>query len=340
STSDSESTGSQYDDSSYTLSCTGPGGTRSDTEQVDVGEEPVDPPSVSLSVSPSSVDYGDPSTLSWTASGEIDSCTATGDWSGSKSTSDSESTGSQYDDSSYTLECEGPGGSDSDTENVTVGPEPEPNSSPDADNDSYTVFENSSNNSFNVLLNDSDSDGDSLSITSITDQPDNGSASISSNRIYYTPNNGYTGNDSLRYRVSDGNGGTDTAQVSITVQAAEDYSMQLSPSDVELSENTSGTSDTVTVTIIRLNGFDGTVNLSIDSGGTSPELSGVGYSFGDSTLTGSETQSTLVVTVDDLLDPGTYTVRVRAHTSEEPGTRYRSFDINVDSPIDPEYEEF
>lgn len=58
-----------------------------------------------------------------------------------------------------------------------------------------------------VLDNDSDVDGDSLSVVSIT-QPGNGSAVLNSdNTISYTPKTNFTGTDTLTYKMSDGNGG-------------------------------------------------------------------------------------------------------------------------------------
>ena len=58
-----------------------------------------------------------------------------------------------------------------------------------------------------MLDNDSDVDGDSLTVVSIT-QPGNGSAVLNSdNTISYTPNNNFTGTDTLTYKMSDGNGG-------------------------------------------------------------------------------------------------------------------------------------
>ena len=76
-----------------------------------------------------------------------------------------------------------------------------------------------------VLANDSDLDGDPLSLSIITD-PTNGTAVINDNNtpgdtsddlITYTPNAGFTGSDSLSYQISDGNGGTAQANVAITV---------------------------------------------------------------------------------------------------------------------------
>jgi len=58
-----------------------------------------------------------------------------------------------------------------------------------------------------VLDNDSDVDGDSLSVVSIT-QPGNGSAVLNQdNTVSYTPNLNFTGTDTLTYMMSDGNGG-------------------------------------------------------------------------------------------------------------------------------------
>ncbi len=70
---------------------------------------------------------------------------------------------------------------------------------------------------FNVLANDSDPDGDSLTIT-ITTPPENGVASVlPASVISYTPDASYDGPDTISYTIDDGNGGTDSATVSITV---------------------------------------------------------------------------------------------------------------------------
>jgi hypothetical protein len=67
-----------------------------------------------------------------------------------------------------------------------------------------------------VLFNDYDPDEDPLTITGKTNGA-NGSVTNNGNNVTYTPNAGFTGNDSFTYTISDGNGGTDTATVSVTV---------------------------------------------------------------------------------------------------------------------------
>jgi hypothetical protein len=69
-----------------------------------------------------------------------------------------------------------------------------------------------------VLDNDSDPDGDALIVTAVTD-PSNGAVTISADgkTVTYTPNLGFTGSDSFTYTISDGRGGTDTADVTVTV---------------------------------------------------------------------------------------------------------------------------
>lgn len=70
-----------------------------------------------------------------------------------------------------------------------------------------------------VLANDSDPDGDTLTVTGNTD-PANGSVVDNGDGTFtYTPNNGFTGDDTFTYTISDGNGGTDTATVTITVNS-------------------------------------------------------------------------------------------------------------------------
>lgn len=68
-----------------------------------------------------------------------------------------------------------------------------------------------------VLANDSDPDGDTLSVINAS-VPRTGSVIINSDdTITYTPNAGFLGTDTFRYTISDGNGGTDTAWVSVKV---------------------------------------------------------------------------------------------------------------------------
>lgn len=68
-----------------------------------------------------------------------------------------------------------------------------------------------------VLANDSDPDGDPLSVASIT-QPANGVAALNADgTVTYTPNAGFTGSDAFTYTASDGRGGTDSATVALTV---------------------------------------------------------------------------------------------------------------------------
>jgi len=67
-----------------------------------------------------------------------------------------------------------------------------------------------------VLDNDSDTDGDTLTVDSVT-QGTHGSVSNNGNDVTYTPDPYFNGIDSFTYTISDGNGGTDTATVTVTV---------------------------------------------------------------------------------------------------------------------------
>ncbi|GAH24641.1 unnamed protein product, partial [marine sediment metagenome] len=60
-----------------------------------------------------------------------------------------------------------------------------------------------------------------LIILSVTDPP-HGTATTDSNYTYYTPDLNYNGYDSFTYTISDGNGGTDSAIVNITVTPQND----------------------------------------------------------------------------------------------------------------------
>ena len=93
------------------------------------------------------------------------------------------------------------------------------NQAPTPANDSVFVTVNQAQ-IINVLANDTDPNGDVLSVTAVT-APQHGTAVRNTDgTITYTPTTSYTGSDSFSYTVSDGHGGTATASVAITVGKA------------------------------------------------------------------------------------------------------------------------
>jgi RHS repeat-associated protein len=90
------------------------------------------------------------------------------------------------------------------------------NSPPVANADSATLAMNSISNAVQVLSNDSDPDGDSLSITGNT-TPSHGTVVLVGNIYYYTPTSGYVGTDSFNYTNSDGHGGKAIGTVRLKV---------------------------------------------------------------------------------------------------------------------------
>ena len=116
----------------------------------------------------------------------------------------------------YTIE-DGNGGTDTAVVRVTVTPV---NDAPIAQDDEATTDEEVPIR-IAVLDNDSDEDADRLSIESVT-QPGHGTTVRQGDIIVYAPNEDFSGQDEFVYAVSDGQGGTDTARVSIDVRPIND----------------------------------------------------------------------------------------------------------------------
>jgi len=92
---------------------------------------------------------------------------------------------------------------------------------PTANNDTATTDEDTPVD-INVLANDNDPDGDTLSVVSVT-QGANGTVSINPNKtVHYAPASNFFGSDSFTYTVDDGHGGQSTATVNVTVNAVND----------------------------------------------------------------------------------------------------------------------
>ena len=95
------------------------------------------------------------------------------------------------------------------------------NDAPVTGEDSYVINADSEDNVFDVLANDSDPDGDALSISEISVEPNFGTATIVDGTIVYTPDEGFSGADQLYYRAADADGAFRPAKVTITVNAAD-----------------------------------------------------------------------------------------------------------------------
>jgi hypothetical protein len=99
-------------------------------------------------------------------------------------------------------------------------PPPPPNAAPVARDDAATTGEGVAV-LIDVRANDTDADGDPLAIAAVG-AAQHGTATVENGQIRYTPAAGFAGTDGFTYQVSDGRGGTATASVAVTVEAAPD----------------------------------------------------------------------------------------------------------------------
>src|SRR5262249_48694671 len=86
--------------------------------------------------------------------------------------------------------------------NVATGTVQVTDSPPVSNNDSATTAQ-SKPVSISVLANDTDPDGDPLSVVNLT-APANGTTSFSNDVVTYTPKAGFIGTDTFTYQASDG----------------------------------------------------------------------------------------------------------------------------------------
>lgn len=73
----------------------------------------------------------------------------------------------------------------------------------------------------NATNNDTDADGDTLTIVAVGDA-ENGTVQIIDNQIRYTPNENWDGTDRFTYTIYDGDGGYDTATTEVFIAAVAD----------------------------------------------------------------------------------------------------------------------
>lgn len=113
----------------------------------------------------------------------------------------------------------------------------------------------------NVLANDSDPDGDVLSVVSVT-QGASGVVSVNPDKtVRYAPAQDFNGSDSFSYTVDDGHGGQSIANVSVTVNAVNDAPIiNVSPSTQSVQYSDAVTPVNVTVSDVD----DATTSLTLE----------------------------------------------------------------------------
>lgn len=211
STSGSASTGAVSATTSYTLTCSGPGGSATQSVTVSVSSPA---PAVSLSASPTSVSYGGSATLSWSSS-NASSCTASGAWSGNEPTNGSVSTGALSATTTYSLSCSGPGGSASQSVTVSVSAPPPPAIS------GTPATSVTAGTAYSFMPTASDPSGYTMSF-SITNKPAWATFSIATGQLSGTPAATDVGTyPGIVITVSDGFGSAALPAFSITVAAAQ-----------------------------------------------------------------------------------------------------------------------
>jgi hypothetical protein len=181
-----------------------------------------------------------------------------------------------------------------------------------------------------------DPDGDSLSY-SVVMPPNNGDVSTDGASFEYTPKPGYAGDDAFRYRVDDGNGGSDTATVSVSIDTA------LAPASFDVSIIEASTPITAGETLnltarVKNTGEAGAVQpINLDAGAIGSDSTTVSLAGGETTTTGLSLQT-------DTTDNGTYTAVVSSTNTTaqraievHPGREAPFFNITLtdsETPVD------
>ena len=162
-----------------------------------------------------------------------------------------------------------------------------------------------------VLTNDSDPDGDTITVSAVS-QGANGAVTFTGTNVTYTPDTNFNGNDSFTYTITDSLL-TATATVSITVGAANDAPIAVDDSD-NTAEDTAVTvnvltndsdpdNDTITVSAVS-QGTNGTVTFTGTNVTYTPDTNFNGndsftYTITDSLLTATAMVSITVGAAND-----------------------------------------
>jgi hypothetical protein len=161
-----------------------------------------------------------------------------------------------------------------------------------------------------VLANDHDPDGDTLSVTAVT-QGAHGAVALQAGGVVYTPSADYAGPDAFGYTVSDGRGGTASATVTVTVTAVNDPPVSSVPGPQDVNEESVLTFSTANGNAISVSDVDaGPANVQVALTATRgvvtlPSLTGLTITAGVNGTAALTVEGTLAA-IDAALDGMTY----------------------------------
>ena len=192
------------------------------------------------------------------------------------------------------------------------------NTVPVATDDTATYSCGTTSRVIDLVDNDADADGDTLTITSI-DQPQYGTAVINANgtSITYTPDGSGCGKqDVFNYTISDGNGGTDTATVRINLDGSVDNEVNAEDDAQSTDKNTP-----VVIDVLANDDSDATITRIVrrPSNGTVEIVNGKIKYTPNNGFTGTDTFEYEVRDAHGNTDIATVTVTVQKNSG---GTNY------------------
>ncbi|HEY2411242.1 MAG TPA: tandem-95 repeat protein [Pirellulaceae bacterium] len=233
------------------------------------------------------------------------------------------------------------------------------NDTPVAGNDSFTTTKDTVltvSGSPNLLSNDTDADGNTLTVSTTPVQaPTNGTLVLSANGNFtYTPNAAFTGSDTFTYQISDGTA-TATGTVTITVNAAnhapiatadsynfdEDVGGTISAASGVLANDTDSDANTTLRAINATQPAHGTVVLNPDGSFTyTPVANFFGsdpFTYQASDGSAQSTTTTVSITVHAVNDspvgnPDSYRVTPNTPLNVPAANGVLKNDSDVDSP--------
>ena len=228
----------------------------------------------------------------------------------------------------YTI-SDGNSGTDSATATVTVSPGSD---LPVANPDNATVNEDTTSATITVLGNDTDADGDPLTVQ--TASSPGGSVSINSDgTINFTPTSDFNGTTTITYTISDGTGGTDSATVTVTVDAVNDAPVAVDDGTFSVVEDAVSTV-TVLTNDSDVDGDDLTVqSASAADGSVSINSDGTLEFTPTSNFTGTTTITYTITDGAGGTDSATVTLTVTENNTP-PVAVDDSFTIDEDTPTD------